>query len=170
MRPGGASRDAVQRDPPVLGLDHLPAVALAACGAACSRVSGVVLHDQHGAGRGGTGRQDGYQPVAVDGLGEVVGRAQRIAQVPSSTIVSMMTGMSATSGSRLERSQHRPAVHARHQHVEGDDVGLQLAAPAAGPPRRRRAVTTRKPSLGRKRSHQLAHGGVVVDDEHGAPR
>ena len=87
----------------------------------------------------------------------------------SSTMVIMMTGMSGGAGIGFERGEHRPAVHAGHHHVEGDDGGLELLSRVRG----RAAVGGGYDTItvfGERALHEVAHAGVVVDDEHGGVR
>ena len=63
----------------------------------------------------------------------------------------MITGMSASVRVGLERREHRPAVHARHHHVERDRVGPQLARPAQALLAARRPSRPGSPPWSRKR-------------------
>ena len=68
-----------------------------------------------------------HQALAVDRLGEVVGGAQRVAQVPVVDDRQHDDGDVGDLGVGLERRQHRPAVHPGHHHVQRDRVRPQLA-------------------------------------------
>ena len=111
--------------------------------------------------------QDAQQPGAVDGLGEVLHGPQGEAQ-------GLVVGDGEhhhrdvrQGGVGLERRQHRPAVHPRHQHVQGDRVGARragqaqaLLAPGGG----------EHPEAlpGEGALQQVAHRRVVVDHQHRA--
>ena len=71
------------------------------------------------------------RPLAVDRLGQVVGGAEREAHAAvvddrhhdDRDVAQLRVG--------LQRCQHRPAVHLRHHHVEGDRVGRSSRASAS---------------------------------------
>ena len=117
-----------------------------------------------GRARGDTS-QHRRQPVAVDRLGQVVRRAEGVAQVLVVDIVTMTTGMSARSGSALSAVEHRPAVHARHHHVERDRVRVQLARASSQPFLAAGRADDAEAFLVQKSRDQVADRRVVVDDQ-----
>ena len=104
-----------------------------------SRVDGIVLDEQNRAGRrpGRYWRSIGCQAGAVDRLGHEVGGAEREGHAAvlqdrhhdDRNVAQVRVG--------LQRHQDRPAVHARHQHVERDACGrcARACARASSPVR-----------------------------------
>ena len=85
----------------------------------------------------------------------------------SSTMVSMMTGMSRKSGSALSADEHAPAVHAGHHHVQGDGHRPQLARQAQ-PCLASGGGAHAKAFLAQKALNQVALHRIVVDHQHAA--
>ena len=109
----------------------------------------VVVHDQHGK-VAAVLLEHGDQALAVDGLGEVVGGAEGIAEILVVDDGQHDDGDVGDLRVGLERREHRPAVHSGHHDVQRDGVGLELAR-AAQTLLAAEAVTTWNPSLVRKR-------------------
>ena len=114
----------VERLRAVAGLQHRPAVALQHGAQPLARV-GVVVHHQHVALGVAEPVHDRLELVPSTGFGEVVGRAERRAKP---VFVDERHHDDRDPGEvriRLQRAQHRPAVHLRHHHVEQDGARLQ---------------------------------------------
>ena len=178
-RGAGAPRQQVERRAPVLGLDDGEPLPLQEPPQRPARRR-VVLHHQDGArprpavapaSRAGAraarpvAAQDAQQPGAVDGLGEVLHGPQG---EPQGLVVGDGEHHHRDVRQRgvgLERREHRPAVHPRHEHVQGDRVGARragqaqaLLAPGGG----------EHPEAlpGEGALQQVAHRRVVVDHQH----
>ena len=111
--------------------------------------------------------QDAQQPGAVDRLGQVLHGAQG---EPQGLVVGDGEHHHRDVRQRgvgLEGRQHRPAVHPRHQHVQGDRVrarraGQAQALLAPGGGEHPEALP------GQGALQQVAHRRVVVDHQHRA--
>ena len=109
--------------------------------------------------------QDGREPAPIDRLGEVLRGAQREAHVLVVHDRQHHDRDLCQCGVCLERREHAPSVHSRHHDVQRDDVGPRVtgerdAGFTIG--RRQHAIAL----LAQEPHHEIAHGRVVVYDEH----
>ena len=165
--PGRRRRQPLQRDPAVLGLVDGPPGALQH---AAHQLAGrrVVLDEEDAAGRrvAPVLGQHRRQPGPVDRLGEIVGRPERVPRVAVVHDGHHDDRDLREVGIGLQRAQHRPAIHPRHDDVERDGVRPQRP----GQPHAFLAARGRHhavPLLAQERGHQVPRGGVVVDHEDG---
>jgi len=85
----------------------------------------VVVDDEHGQAPPVLG-EHGHQPLALDRLREIVGGAERVAQVLVVDDREHDYRNVRERGIGLERRQDRPPVQPGHHHVERDRVGPEL--------------------------------------------
>ena len=107
------------------------------------------------------------QPIAVDRLGHVVGRAQskthflvvEHGQDDDRYFGNLRVG--------LQSRQDGPAIHLGHVHIERNQFRFQfLGHPDAFLAVRRNGYA--EPFLGQEASHEVMHCRIVVDDQNGA--
>jgi hypothetical protein len=70
--------------------------------------------------------QQSDQAVPIYRLGEVIRRAQRVTQALVVHDGEHYDGNIRKGRISFQRCQHRPAIHPRHEHVQGDDGRMQL--------------------------------------------
>ncbi len=151
----------------ILGLRHLPAILLQSAPQHFPH-RGVVLYHQHPLWTCALpiSFQDLVQPLKINRFGKIIRRAQGKAHLL--VIDDGQHDHRDASGGwiGLQGLEHRPAIHAGHHHVQGDDGGLELLGqcdPGLAIPRDLDAE-----SIFLQRSpHQIMHRRIIVNDQDG---
>src|SRR5579859_7074677 len=121
--PWMAVANAIQSDPPVFGLDDVPAVLFQHPGHDLSYRS-IVLDKENFAALSIAlvFAQHGQQPFFFNRFGEVVSGTERIAHTLIRDNRHHDHRNAGCLGIRLERGKYRPSIHPRHHDIEGNGI------------------------------------------------
>ena len=109
----------LQRNASILGIDHLPTLFFQPAVKHLAHYR-IVFDHQHWTGWTGAliPLQNSSKPIPIDGLGQIVGCAQRIAHLFLVHDCNHDHRDLRDGWISFQLRQHRPAVHARHQYVQ----------------------------------------------------
>jgi hypothetical protein len=153
----------------MLGLRHAPAGPLETTPQHFARLRLVVHHQsQRFLALPCVAVQYRTEAIPVHGLGQVLRSAEGIAQIAVVGHRDQDHGDVGEAGIGLQLREHGPAVHVRHQDVEGDDVGAPLLGESQAFLAARGGEDP-EAFAREEAAYQVQGGGVVVDHEHRRP-